>query len=251
MLIGGSGAPRPTPIILNAAGPTAAPGGVQIQSSSSPVMIQSPSGSGSVVIMSSAQPPQPVSPGATGGGITIRSSAGATTSPPAPSQTPAAYNGPAAAPPVVQPQPQPVTITPSPPTAAPQVAGPIGPPAGVVRVAATSPQNYVSPVVQPAAQVMPVNQPAVTASAAERPAATSVHQTSAISRSPATSKPSSPRLTPGELMSKADVLWVCGFILAVVGVAFATMAFEDEISMSWLLLFVSVASVGAFVKLQL
>ena len=62
---------------------------------------------------------------------------------------------------------------------------------------------------------------------------------------------SKPKLTTGDLLSKADPLWVCGFILAVVAVAFATMAFEDEVSMTWLLLFVSVTSVGAFVKLQL
>jgi len=60
-----------------------------------------------------------------------------------------------------------------------------------------------------------------------------------------------PRLTPGELVSKADPLWVCGFVLAVVGVAFATMAFEDVVSLTWLLLLVAAVSVGVFVKLQL
>ena len=38
----------------------------------------------------------------------------------------------------------------------------------------------------------------------------------------------------GEWLSKANPLCVCSFILAVVAVTFATMAFEEEISMTWL-----------------
>jgi len=201
---------------------------------------------------SSPPPPQPAAPAAvTPGGIVIRSATGA--SPPQPS-----YNGPAQAPsqappPVVQPQP--VAITPSPP--APQVlvgGGGVSPAAtasGVIRVGsvATSPQVYRQP--QPGPTTL--NQP--TAIAARPP--TAVDQTTTIARSPAAAiapapaTTGKPRLTPRELFSKADPLWVCGFLLAVVSVAFATMAFEDEVSTTWLLLFVSAASVGAFVKLQL
>ena len=81
---------------------------------------------------------------------------------------------------------------------------------------------------------------------------TSLDQTTATARSQvAAATTVKARLTPGELLSKADLLWICGFILAVVAVAFATMVFEDEVPMTWLLLFVSAASVGVFVKLQL
>lgn len=112
-----------------------------------------------------------------------------------------------------------------------------------------SPQTFGLP--QPGAVTL--NQPTV--AAAPRPIP-SVDQTPTRPRSqvaaaavPATA--GKPRLTLGELLSKADPLWVCGFILAVVAVAFATMAFEDGVSTTWLLLFVSAASIGAFVKLQL
>ena len=255
--VGGSGT-RPTPVILNAS-----PAGVQIQSSSTPVMMQSSAGgqspsvggssrTGGVLIMPagsavgspSAAPPQPAAAASVSpAGIVIRSTTGA--SPPQPS-----YNGPAIgqAPPSVV-QPQPVGITPSP---VPQVGGvsPVTMASGVIRVGppAASPQAYGPS--QPASVM--VNQPTAVAA---RPA-TSVQQTPASARSQgaAAAVPTTagkPRLTPGELVSKADPLWVCGFILAVVAVAFATMAFEDEISTTWLLLFVSAASVGAFVKLQL
>ena len=244
--VGGSGT-RPTPIILNAS-----PAVVQIKSSSTPVVMQSSSGgqspsvgganpaTGGVVILSagsaSSPPPQPVAAAAvTPAGVTIRSATGA----PQPQQ---AYNGPAVGQPSVV-QPQPVAITPSP--ASP--AGGVSPPP-TIRVGtgstAASPQTYGPPpaatwsppaAVPPARPVATVDQPA----------------TSARSSGAAAAVPGKPRLTSGELMSKADPLWVCGFILAVVGVAFATMAFEDEVSMTWLLLIVSAASVGVFVKLQL
>jgi len=193
----------------------------------------------------SSPPPQPAAPvAATPGGIVIRSATGA--SPPQPS-----YNGPAVgqAPPSVV-QPQPVAITPSPP--APQIGGvggvsPAAAASGAIRVGsvATSPQVYRPP--QPGPTTL--NQP--TAMAA-RPT-TTVDQTTTSARSPAAAPATTgkPRLTPGELLSKADPIWVCGFILAVVSVAFATMAFEDGVSTTWLLLFVSAASVGAFVKLHL
>jgi len=193
------------------------------------------------------QPPQPAAPAAvTPGGIVIRSATGA--SPPQPS-----YNDPAQAPaPVVQPQP--VAITPSPPAPQVVVGGGVSPAAtasGVIRVGsvATSPQVYRQP--QPGPTTL--NQP--TAMAARPP--TAVDQTTTSARTPAAAAAQAPatagkpRLTPRELFSKADPLWVCGFLLAVVSVAFATMAFEDEVSTTWLLLFVSAASLGAFVKLQL
>jgi len=183
---------------------------------------------------SASSPPPQLAPSAgvvSPAGITIRSATGA-------SQP--SYNGPA-----VAPQPQPVAITPSP---APQVGGvgPVTMATGVITVGSTAaaPQIYGSS--QPATAML--NQPTGTAA---RPVA-AVHQTPASVRSPGTATAASkPRLTPGELLSKADPLWVCGFILAVVAVAFTTMAFEDEVSTTWLLLFVSAASVGAFVKLQL
>lgn len=181
---------------------------------------------------SSPPPPQPAAV-APGGGIVIRSATGA----PVPQPS---YNGPAVgqAPPSVV-QPQPVAITPSP---APQVGG-VSPASGVVRVGPTAPSPQVYSQPQPAP--MSLNQPTATAA---RPT-TAVDQTRSPATAPATT--GKPRLTPGELLSKADPVWVCGFILAVVAVAFATMVFEDEVSTTWLLLFVSAASVGAFVKLQL
>jgi len=196
---------------------------------------------GGAAVLPSSPPPQPTAAaGVSPGGITIRSATVASSSQPS-------YNGPAVgqAPPLVV-RPQPVAITPSP---VPQVGGvsPVTMSSGVIRVGSTaaSPQTYGPS--QPA-EVMS-NQPTAVAT---KPI-TSVHQTTTSARSqvaaPATT--SKPRLTPGELLSKADPLWVCGFLLAVLTVAFATMAFEDEISTTWLLLFVSVASVGAFVKLQL
>lgn len=254
---GGAGT-RPTPIVLNAS-----PVGVQIHSSSTPVKMQSTAGvqgspsvggssqtPGGVVILSagsttgspSAPPPQPAAVSAVPpGGITIRSTIGA--SAPQPS-----YNGPAMAqvpPSVVQPQPVAPTVSP-----AAQVVGvsPVAMTSGVIRVGsgAASPQHYGQP--QPAQATL--NQPVtVPVRPVTDQTTTRARSQGAAATAPATTD--KPRLTPGELMSKADPLWVCGFILAVVAVSFATMAFEDDVSTTWLLLFVSAASVGAFVKLQL
>jgi len=194
----------------------------------------------STVGSSSSPPPQPAAAAAvTPGGIAIRSATSA--SPPQPF-----YNGPAAgqAPPSVV-QPQPAVTSPSP---APQVdsVSPVATGSGVIRIgsAATSPQTYSPP--QP--DSVTLNQRTAVVA---RPV-TSLDQTTATARSQvAAATTAKARLTPGELLSKADLLWICGFILAVVAVAFATMVFEDEVPTTWLLLFVSAASVGVFVKLQL
>lgn len=60
-----------------------------------------------------------------------------------------------------------------------------------------------------------------------------------------------PPPTVGELLAKADPLWVSGFALAVQAVAFAAMACEGELPLSYVLTAVSVASLAAFVKLKL
>lgn len=209
---------------------------------------------------SPSSPPPPAQPASAAavtpvGGITIRSAAGASSSPPQQQQQPS-YNGPAVGqPPPAVVQPQPVAITPSP---APQAGGggvsPVAMSSGVVRVSAgstaASAQTHHYGPPQPSSVVQTPNQPFAAAVRPVEPA----EDTRSQGPSPAAAAAAAagkPRLTPGEMVSKADPLWVCGFILAVVAVAFATMAFEEEVSMVWLLLFVSVASVGAFVKLQL
>ena len=209
---------------------------------------------------SPSSPPPPAQPASAAavtpvGGITIRSAAGASSSPPQQQQQPS-YNGPAVGqPPPAVVQPQPVAITPSP---APQAGGgggvsPVAMSSGVVRVgagstAASAQTHHYGPP-QPSSVVQTPSQPFAAAARPVEPAADTRSQ--GPSPAAAAAAAGKPRLTPGEMVSKADPLWVCGFILAVVAVAFATMAFEEEVSMVWLLLFVSVASVGAFVKLQL
>ena len=201
---------------------------------------QSPGIGGGVTIMSggsgggaTAGPTSP-SPAAaasiTPGPVTIRSATSA------PQQSPAgSYNGPAAVGPSSVVQPRPISITPSPASVSPVTVS-----SGVVRLGAggsTSPQTSYAPP-QPGLETT------------TQPIAVTARSVTRVDR-PAATPPAKPRLTADELLSKADPLWVCGFILAVVAVAFATMVFEDEVPTTWLLLFVSVASVGAFVKLQL
>jgi hypothetical protein len=60
-----------------------------------------------------------------------------------------------------------------------------------------------------------------------------------------------PPMTPCELLSKADPMWVCGFALAVMAIAFAAMANEGEIPLTYILSGVVFTSLAAFVKLRL
>lgn len=58
-------------------------------------------------------------------------------------------------------------------------------------------------------------------------------------------------MTPRELLATAEPMWVCGFALAVMAVAFVAMANEGEIPISYILSGVVFASLAAFAKLRL
>jgi hypothetical protein len=87
-----------------------------------------------------------------------------------------------------------------------------------------------------------------------RPVADVVDAPPAVIRAPSAKsveKKGPPPMTPRELLAMAEPMWVCGFALAVMAVAFVAMANEGEIPISYILSGVVFASLAAFVKLRL
>lgn len=58
-------------------------------------------------------------------------------------------------------------------------------------------------------------------------------------------------MTWADLSDRFDLVTVCGFAIVVLGVAFGSILTEEDVPFWWLLAGVSLASVGAFIRLQL